>query len=129
MTLQPLLTAPLAIQIHTVAALALIPLTLAQFIRPKAGHHAARGWAWIAVMAVVIVTSFFIHTIRLIGPFSPIHLLSIVTTVSLVLAVRARKAGDIARHQRIMIWVTAGWAIAGLFTLLPFRTLGQVLFG
>jgi uncharacterized membrane protein len=129
MTLQPLLVAPLAIQIHTAAALLLIPLTLAQFMRPKAGHHALRGWAWIAVMAVVIVTSFFIHTIRLVGPFSPIHVLSIVTAISLLLAVRARKAGDIAAHKRIMIWVTVGWVTAGLFTVLPFRTLGRVMFG
>jgi uncharacterized membrane protein len=129
MTLQPLLSAPLAIQIHTAAALLLIPLTLAQFVRPKAGHHAPRGWAWIAVMAVVVVTSFFIHTIRLIGPFSPIHLLSIATIIGIALAIRARKAGDIAGHRRVMIYVATGWAIAGLFTLLPFRTLGRVLFG
>ena len=36
-------------------------------------------------MAVVAVSSFWIHQIRLVGPWSPIHLLSIFTLVMLPL--------------------------------------------
>ena len=39
------------------------------------------------LMAAVAVSSFWIHQIRLIGPWSPIHLLSIFTLVMLPLAV------------------------------------------
>lgn len=38
-------------------------------------------------MAVVAASSFWIHQIRLVGLFSPIHLLSICTLVMLPLAV------------------------------------------
>ena len=45
-------------------------------------------------MAAVAISSFWIHEIRLVGPFSPIHLLSIFTPVMLVLAVVARPAAQ-----------------------------------
>src|SRR5690348_8755302 len=43
------------------------------------GHAAApdAGLDLVALMAVVAVSSLWIHEIRLVGPFSPIHLLSI----------------------------------------------------
>ena len=45
MTLSPLLHAPLIIQIHALAALTLIPVTLAQFVRRKGGTwHRWLGW-------------------------------------------------------------------------------------
>lgn len=127
MTLAPFLAAPLVIQLHATAALALIPLTAVQFLRVKRGSlHRAIGWTWVVLMAVVALTSFGIHEIRLVGPFSPIHILSVITLAGLLGAVAARRRGDIARHRRIMIMVTAGWAIAGLFTFLPGRLMAAM---
>lgn len=127
MTLVPFLAAPLVIQLHATAALALIPLTLVQFLRVKRGlFHRAVGWTWVVLMAVVALTSFGIHQIRLVGPFSPIHILSVITLAGLVGAVAARRRGEIARHRRIMTMVTAGWAIAGLFTFLPGRLMAAM---
>jgi uncharacterized membrane protein len=130
MTLAPLLAAPLPIQIHAAAALALIPLTLVQFWRRKGGiNHRILGWSWVGLMTVVAVSSFWIHGIRLVGPFSPIHALSVFTLVNLVLAIRARRQGQITAHRGFMIGITAGWAAAGLFTLIPPRLMYQVVFG
>jgi uncharacterized membrane protein len=130
MTLAPLLNAPLAIQIHAVAALALIPLTAVQFWRRKGGvNHRLLGWIWVVLMAITAISSFWVHSIRLIGPFSPIHILSIATAISLVVAIWARRTGRIAQHRRIMIQITIGWAIAGLLATLPGRVMYQMIFG
>lgn len=130
MTLAPLINASPAIQLHAVAALALIPLTVLQFWRPKRGlSHRTIGWAWVVLMLVTAISSFWIHSIRLVGPFSPIHILSVITLVSLVLGIRARRQGRIMAHRGHMVGIAIGWAAAGLFTLLPGRVMYQVVFG
>lgn len=130
MTLAPLLAAPLPVQIHALAALSLVPLTVVQFRRPKRGvNHRVLGWVWVVLMAITAISSFWIHAIRLVGPFSPIHILSVVTLVSLVLAIRARRAGNIAAHRRNMIGIAIGWAVAGAFAFLPGRVMVQMAAG
>lgn len=130
MTLAPLLNAPLAIQIHAIAALSLIPLTAIQFWRRKAGiNHRVLGWVWVALMAVTAISSFWIHNLRLIGPFSPIHALSVFTLINLYLGIRARRQNRITAHRGHMIGIAAGWAAAGLLTLLPGRLMFQTVFG
>jgi uncharacterized membrane protein len=81
-------------------------------------------------MMIIAASSFFIHSIRMIGPFSPIHLLSILTLVAVPRSILAARRGDIAAHRRGMMLVF--WLAlvgAGLFTLLPNRIMGQVVFG
>mgnify|MGYP000191307889 FL=1 len=131
MTLSPLLSAPFAIQLHAIAALALIPLTLAQFILPRGtGLHRWMGWSWVFLMALVALSSFWIHEIRLIGNFSPIHLLSLFTLCALAAAVFAARRRRIGTHRRAMIWLTYGALMgAGAFTLLPGRLMHATLFG
>lgn len=81
-------------------------------------------------MAVVAASSFWIHQIRLVGPFSPIHLLSIFTLVMLPLAVWRAHTHRVADHRRIMIMTFVGaLVIAGLFTLVPGRIMHRVIFG
>lgn len=130
MTLAPLLAAPLAVQLHVVAALALIPLTVVQLGRRKSGAwHRRIGWVWVILMTVTAVSSFWIHGIRLFGSFSPIHALSVVTLVSLVYGIIARRMNRMRGHRIAMLGVAMGWAGAGVFTLLPGRIMGQVVFG
>lgn len=130
MTLAPLLAAPLAVQLHVVAALALIPLTVVQLGRRKSGAwHRRIGWVWVILMTVTAVSSFWIHGIRLVGSFSPIHALSVVTLVSLVYGIIARRMNRMRGHCIAMLGVAMGWAGAGVFTLLPGRIMGQVVFG
>lgn len=131
MTLTPLLTAPVAIQIHAFAALALIPLTIAQFALPRGTHlHLWIGWSWVGFMSLVALSSFWIQDIRLVGGFGPIHLLSIVTLGTLCLAIYAARRGQVSSHRQAMIWLTYGALVgAGVFTLLPGRLMNAVLLG
>lgn len=130
MTLAPLLAAPLIIQVHAVAALAAFGLGAVQLATPKGTlPHRAVGWAWVSLMLVLVVSSFFIHTIRLWGPFSPIHLLSLFTLVMLPIAVLAAHRHDVRRHRQAMLGLFIGaLVIAGLFTVLPGRIMNAVVF-
>ena len=81
-------------------------------------------------MAVVGLSSFWIHQLRLWGPWSPIHLLSIFTLAMLPLAVWAAHRHAVDRHRRAMTGLFFGaLVIAGLFTLMPGRIMHKVVFG
>jgi uncharacterized membrane protein len=55
-------------------------------------------------MLTVAVSSLFIHKIRMWGPWSPIHLLSILVLVTLPLAVIYARRNDIAQHRIARCW-------------------------
>ena len=131
MSLAPLLNAVPQIPIHAFAAMAAFVLGIVQFAAPKGTlPHRTLGWIWVILMATVAVSSFWIHQIRLVGPWSPIHLLSIFTLITLPLAVWRARRHDVAGHRRIMILLFSGaLVIAGLFTLLPGRIMHAVVFG
>ncbi|AHY50364.1 DUF2306 domain-containing protein [Bradyrhizobium japonicum] len=131
MSVAPLLEAAPAIPLHAFAAMAAFVLGLVQFAAPKGTlPHRTIGWIWVGLMAVVAASSFWIHQIRLVGPFSPIHLLSIFTLVMLPLAVWRARTHRVADHRRVMIMTFVGaLVIAGLFTLMPGRIMHRVIFG
>jgi uncharacterized membrane protein len=131
MSLAPLLEAAPAIPLHAFAAMTAFLLGLVQFAAPKGTlPHRTIGWIWVALMGTVAVSSFWIHQIRLVGPFSPIHLLSIFTLVMLPLAVWRAHTHRVTDHRRAMIFLFAGaLLVAGLFTLLPGRIMHRVVFG
>ncbi|MBR1127780.1 DUF2306 domain-containing protein [Bradyrhizobium iriomotense] len=131
MSLAPLLEAAPAIPLHAFAAMAAFMLGLVQFAAPKGTlPHRTIGWIWIVLMVAVAASSFWIHEIRLVGPFSPIHLLSIFTLLVLPLAVWRARTHRVADHRRMMIFIFAGaLVVAGLFTLVPGRIMHRVIFG
>ncbi len=131
MTLTPLLVAPAVIQVHALAALLALGLGLVQLCLPKGTlPHRGFGWLWVILMAVTALSSFWIHTICLVGPFSPIHLLSILTLLTLPVAVMRARRHQIGQHARTMqILFLGALVIAGLFTLLPGRIMHDVVFG
>ena len=131
LSLEPLLQASPTIQIHAFAAMAAFVLGIVQFTAPKGTiPHRAVGWLWVVIMVVVSVTAFFIHEIRLWGPFSPIHLLAIFTLAALPLAVRHARRHAVQHHSKAMISIfVGGLVIAGLFTFLPGRLMNAVAFG
>ncbi|AGT08213.1 DUF2306 domain-containing protein [Paracoccus aminophilus] len=131
MSLAPLWAAPMAVQIHVVAALAATVLGAVQILRPKGGRgHRLTGWLFVGVTVVVALSSFFIHTICQLGGFSALHLLSIFTLAMLPLGVISARRGKIARHARIMVLTYVfALVVAGLLTLLPGRLLHDVVFG
>ena len=131
MTFAPLANASLMIQIHTAFAIGAALLTIAIFsLRKGSRHHRIMGWAWMIMMATVALSSFGISTIKLIGPFSPIHLLSVFVLVNLYRAVTAARSHRVVAHKRAMQAMTFGaLLIAGGFTFLPGRLMNAVLLG
>ena len=131
MTLAPLLAAPPVIQLHAFAALGAFALGAVQLAAPKGTiPHRLFGWLWAALMLAVVLSSFFIHTIRLWGPWSPIHLLSLFTLIMLPLAVLRARRHQVDKHRRAMTSLFVGaLVIAGIFTLLPGRIMHDVVFG
>jgi uncharacterized membrane protein len=130
-SLAPLLDAPPGIPLHAFAAMAAFVLGVVQLAAPKGTlPHRTLGWIWVGLMAVVALSSFWIHQSRLWGPWSPIHLLSIFTLVILPLGVWKAHLHEVRDHSRIMIFIFSGaLVIAGLFTLVPGRIMHAVLFG
>lgn len=131
MSLAPLLQASPAIQIHAFAAMSAFVLGLVQFAAPKGTlPHRTIGWIWVLLMLVVSITAFFIHEIRLWGPWSPIHLLAIFTLVMLPFGVWHARRHSVQSHRFTMIGIfTGGLVIAGLFTFVPGRIMHAVIFG
>lgn len=131
MNLAPLLDARPAIPVHALAAMAAFALGVVQFTAPKGTlPHRAIGWIWVLLMLAVALSSFWIHQIKLWGPWSPIHLLSIFTLIMVPLGVWRAHRHQVTGHRRIMIGVFSGaLVVAGLFTLLPGRIMHAVVFG
>ncbi|QWG16223.1 DUF2306 domain-containing protein [Bradyrhizobium sediminis] len=131
MSLAPLLNAAPEVQIHAFAAMAAFALGAVQLAAPKGTlPHRTLGWIWVVLMLVISGSSFLIHGIKMWGPWSPIHLLSVVTPIMLVAAVLAARAHRVRAHRIAMTWIFAGaLLLAGLFTLVPGRIMHDVLFG
>jgi uncharacterized membrane protein len=104
-------------------------LGLVQFAAPKGTlPHRTIGWIWVVLMTIVAGSSFGIHELRIIGPFSPIHLLSIFTLATLPLAVLAAHRHQVPQHRSRMIWIfVGGLLIAGAFTFVPGRIMYAVV--
>jgi len=131
MSLAPLLDAAPAISLHAFAAMSAFVLGLVQFAAPKGTlPHRTIGWVWVLLMLAVAISSFWVHQIRLVGPWSPIHLISIYVLIMLPLAVWRAHRHQVSEHRRAMIVIFSGaLVVAGLFTLLPGRVMQAVVFG
>lgn len=131
MTLEPLLTASPIIQIHAFAAFGAFALGLVQFAAPKGTlPHRTIGWIWAGLMIAVAVTAFWIHEIRLWGLWSPIHLLAILTLVTLPMSLYAARKHEVKAHKQGMIALFIfALVTAGAFTFFPGRIMHSVLTG
>jgi uncharacterized membrane protein len=131
MSLAPLLDAAPAIPLHAFAAMAAFALGLVQFAAPKGTlPHRTVGWIWVGLMMLVAISSLWIHQIRLLGPWSPIHLLSIFTLIIVPVGVWRAHRHDVTGHRLTMIFTfTGALVIAGLFTFVPGRIMHSVVFG
>lgn len=130
MTLEPLLHAPFAVQLHVFSAISAVVLgPLALFRRSRDIWHRRLGRIWAVVMMMTAASSFWISDAPMIGPFSPIHGLSVFTLFGLWQGISAARAGDIKSHQghmkNLYFWAIG---IAGIFTFLPGRRMNTVFF-
>ena len=131
MDLAPLLNASIPIQLHAVAALGAFGLGVVQLAAPKGTlPHRTVGYVWVGLMLVVAISSFWIHDIRLWGPWSPIHLLSIYALAMLPLGIYYARIHRVRGHKLTMLGLFLGALIvAGGFTLVPGRIMHKVVFG
>lgn len=125
------------IAIHMAAALAAVvtgPVALwaRRGPHPRPRLHRAFGYAWVAFMVATAVSAVFIRDFRLpnIAGYTPIHVLVPIVFATLGGAFWALARGDVRRHRIAMRSLYFGACIvAGGFTLLPGRLLGQQLWG
>ena len=130
MNLTPLFSAGPLVAGHALMAVLAVAVGALQLTLPKGtATHRLFGWCWVVLMALVALSSFGIHEFRLFGPFSPIHLLSILVLYSLWKGVGHVKRGNIGGHQRLMISLYLyAMALTGALTLLPGRIMHAVFF-
>lgn len=133
MSLQPLLDAAAPIPLHAFAAIAAFVLGVVQLVAPKGTlPHRTLGWIWVVLLATVAISSFGIHgdSYRIWRDWSPIHLLSILAPVMLLLAVINARRHRVRAHAIGMVSIFVGaLVIAGVFTLVPGRIMHTVVFG
>jgi uncharacterized membrane protein len=124
-----LVAAPASIQLHIITAVcALVLGTVILLMKKGTRIHKTIGRVWCLAMYVTAISSFAVTSL-FPGHLSPIHILSLVTLVTLPLGLLARRQGNILHHARIMQGNFIGLLVAGVFTLVPGRLLGQVIFG
>ena len=124
-----IVTAPLIVQLHILAALAALLLGSWQLLWPKGGtSHRLRGRIWVALMAALALSSFGITGPD--GRYSWIHGIAGVVLVMLPRALLHARNGRIAAHKGAMLGLFWGALIVtGGFTLMPGRLLHRVFFG
>ena len=117
------------IELHLAAALLGLGLGAAVLARRKGTpSHRWLGRAWVALMTLTALSSFWILEIRDGAGFSVIHLLSAWTLASLFLAVRAIRRGNVRMHKAFMVGTFLGLAGAGPGASAPRRMLYAFLF-
>ncbi len=131
MSLAPLFAAGSVVTVHAFAAMVAFLLGSVQLLAPKGTlPHRTLGYIWVLLMLTVISTSFFIYDVRMWGPFSWIHLLSLAALFGLVSLVREARRHDVREHKKSAIFLFFGAiVIAGGFTFMPGRAMHAVLFG
>lgn len=67
---------------------------------------------------------------RIVGDFSPIHLLSILTLIGLPRMVMSARAGNVTTHRRVVLLLFFGALVAaGIFAFMPGRIMYRVVAG
>jgi uncharacterized membrane protein len=135
MTLEPLLRAPLAVQIHVATVLPAFVLGTWQIFVSRKGSplHRAVGAIYLILMTITAITTLFIHQLMPQSPFyglSPLHLLIPLTVFGVYGALHGAHTHNIREHKTAMISLYIGAIlIAGSLTLLPGRIMHAVVFG
>ena len=98
------------------------------FLSPKGDAlHRAVGRVWVGLALYVAFSSFWLKDLRP-GHFSLLHILSVVTIVSVVLGIFAARRGNIRAHQGDMLGPWIGMTFAGIFAFaVPERELPTLI--
>lgn len=116
---------------HLVTALGALVLGIFLMLRRKGtGSHRVLGWTWVALMGSTAIASAFIRDYNLpnLAGFTPIHFFTVFVGYMLPRGIWHARQGNVIAHRKTMRGLFRGaCVIAGLFTLLPGRFLGSVL--
>jgi len=119
-------TIPVAVLVHLAAAASALVLGVVMLARAKGtASHKALGRTWVALMLMVAISSLWIPRFL---HFGWIHLFTLLTLVVIPLAIYRIRRGNVRGHARAMTGLfVGGLVIAGVFTLIPGRMLGNLL--
>jgi uncharacterized membrane protein len=117
--------------LHLLTAFSALLLGLFILLRKKGStRHKQLGWAWVGLMSVTALASIFIRDYRglNLAGFTPIHLFTVVTLTTLPMGIWFARRGIVTGHRKTMKSLYLGaCAVAGAFTLIPGRFLGNLL--
>jgi uncharacterized membrane protein len=117
-----------ALAVHLSTVIPAVPLGAYVLLRKKGDAlHRMLGKVWAIMMMVTAIVSFWVRGAT--GHIGPIHIFSIVTLISIPLAIYHIRNGNVRGHMRAMRGPYIGLCVAGLFALAPGRMLGNMIFG
>ena len=119
------------IALHLTAALLALLVGMVVMLRRKGTFsHRTLGWVWVTLMGTTAIASAFIRDYNFpnIAGYTPIHFFTAYTAVYVPLGIWRIRHGNVTAHRRIMKGLFIGaCVVAGLFTLLPGRFLGNLV--
>ncbi len=119
-------SAPWALAIHVGTVVPALFLGAPVLLMKKGTPlHKALGRIWASLMIATSISSFWLT--GLTGGIGPIHIFSVVTLISIPRAIYFVRKGDFVRHQRAMTGPYIGLFIAGLFSFMPGRMMGELM--
>ena len=129
--LQRLFTRHPLVFLHLLTALAALLLGAAVLARRKGTtSHKALGRAWVLMMGSTAVTSAFIRDYQMpnLFGFTPVHGFTVLVASMLPRGTWYIQRGNVVAHRKTMRGLYIGACVlAGIFTLLPGRFLGNLL--
>lgn len=125
------ITLPIVIHLSTVIPAVLLgPVVL---LRKKGdATHRLLGRIWAALMLTTAIASAFIRAPGggILGTgYSPIHIFTFWTLICIPLAVWQVRKGNVEVHRRMMGGLYVGLLVAGAFSFIPGRIMGNLVFG
>lgn len=135
MTLEPLLHAPLAVQVHAATVIPAFFIGTWQIFLSRKGArpHRAIGYLYLLLMTITAIAALFIHAIMPKSPFfglSPIHIFVPITLFGVASALYGAWTHNIRAHRGAMLGVyIGGLLIAGTLAFMPGRIMHAVVSG
>lgn len=119
-----------ALTVHLATVIPAIPLGAYVILSRKGGtRHKLLGKIWLSLMFVTAIATFFIRNVN-DGQLSWIHLFTLLTFVSVPMAIVTARQGKIEAHKKhVRNFFIGALVIAGLTAFAPGRTMWQWAFG
>lgn len=93
-------------------------------MRKGTAMHKRLGRVWAVLMMVTAISSFWLQ--GLFGGIGPIHIFSVMTLVSIPRSIWAIRQGNVKVHERAMTGPFIGLCVAGAFSFIPGRLMGNL---